>query len=50
MIASHAMKAALLTAPIVRLGETIEEFTIRYSRWYREERHEALALAVKEKI
>jgi hypothetical protein len=34
--------AALAAAPIPRLGETLDEFRGRYSKWYREARHPAM--------
>ena len=40
--AHDALVEALDSAPIPRLGETLEQFCVRYSAWYREARKPAL--------
>ena len=43
--AAPTLYEALDAAPIIRLNETLEQFTERYSRWYREHKVSALTLA-----
>jgi hypothetical protein len=36
ILAAPDLLSALDSAPVIRLGETLEEFRVRYSRWHRE--------------
>jgi hypothetical protein len=47
--AAPELMAALESVPIVRLGETLDEFKDRFCRWYRDARNAALAKAGSDK-
>lgn len=42
MAAAPDLHNALVTLPIIRLGETLEQFRERFSKWYREVRNPAV--------
>jgi hypothetical protein len=46
--ASPTMFDALEAAPVIRLGETFDEFAVRYKQWHREIRVPAVNLAKAE--